>query len=261
MGNLDGYERWLRLRGLSASTVTQRVKWARHRLEEWGTWHRTTVELLDHLDQHDGWTRRTYHSAAVSLYAWMVEVGELEVSPMDGVRRNKSPRPRPNPLSPAEAAAAVAAADGRVAGFLLLGLYAGLRAHEIAKMHGRDITATSLYILGKGGQGAAVPTHPILWDLAQEYPRDGYWFPSPRRGRDFLSTSIVTQSVADHFRSLGMDGSVHRTRSTYATNLLRAGVNLRVIQDLLRHDHLSSTQHYLGVSDTERMDAILRLAG
>lgn len=260
MGELDEYETWLRLKGHAPSTIGQRIKWARLRLEEWGSWDRTTLELMEWLDQYDGWTRWTYHSAAVALYAWRVDVGAVDVSPMDGVRRNRAPKPRPNPLTPAEAAAAVAAASGRLQAFLLLGLYAGLRAHEIAKMHGRDITSTSLYVLGKGGQGAAVPTHPLLWDLAREYPRDGYWFPSPRRNREYVSTALVTQSVADHFRSLRMDGSVHRTRSTYATNLLRAGVNLRVIQDLLRHDNLSSTQHYLGVSDSERLDAILRLS-
>lgn len=261
MGELGEYERWLRLRGLAGSTIQQRVKFARLRLEEWGTWERSTVELMEWLDGYDGWTRWTYHSAAVSLYAWLTESGQCERSPMDGVRRNKCPKPRPNPLTPAESAAAVAAAQGRLQAFLLLGLYAGLRAHEIAKFHGQDINPSTIYVIGKGGQGAAVPTHPILWELAQEYPRDGYWFPSPVRRREYVSTALVTQSVADHFRTLGMDGSVHRTRSTYATNLLRAGVNLRIIQDLLRHDNLSSTQHYLGVSDDERMDAILRLAG
>lgn len=260
MGDVGEYERWLRLRGHAKSTVQQRVKFARLRLEEWGTWDRSTEELLDWLSGYDGWTRYTYHSAALSLYEWLTERGDYAVSPMEGLKRNRCPKPRPNPLSPAEAAAAVAGASGRLQAFLLLGLYAGLRAHEIAKMHGRDITPTCIYVLGKGGQGAAVPTHPLLWELAQQYPRDGYWFPSPMRSREYVSTALVTQSVADHFRSLGMDGSVHRTRSTYATNLLRAGVNLRVIQDLLRHESLQSTQHYLGVSDDERMDAILRLA-
>ena len=61
-------------------------------------------------------------------------------------------------------------------------------------------------------------------------------------------------------REVGLPGSIHRFRATYGTNLLRNGENLRVVQELMRHASLATTQHYLGVSEDEKRDAIGRLA-
>jgi integrase/recombinase XerD len=57
----------------------------------------------------------------------------------------------------------------------------------------------------------------------------------------------------------GIEGSIHRCRHTYATHLLRAGTNVRVVQELLRHKSLTSTQIYTAVSEDERIEGISRL--
>lgn len=143
--------------------------------------------------------------------------------------------------------------------WLLLGLLAGLRRHEVAKIKGADVDENAIYVLGKGGQAAVVPTHPLLWLAAQDMPA-GYWFPSSHRDRPHVSANLVGDVVRRHFRSLGIAGSIHRTRATYGTTLLRNGHNIRVIQGLMRHRSLSSTEHYLGVTEDERVAAINSLA-
>lgn len=261
MDNISGYDRWLRTQSFSQNTIHQRVRFADRLWHRWQTWERSPDELADYLDQYQGWTRATYFGHLCSIYDWLVEAGAVAESPMKDVRTRPRPRPRPRPLSKTELQLVFdTPMEDRTKAFLLLAFLAGLRSHEVAKVHGRDVDQDSIYVLGKGGQGATVPTHPTLWALAQQYPRNGYWFPSPQRHRLHLSTVTVSQVVADHFRGCGIAyGSIHRLRASYGTRLLENGESLPVIQELLRHLSLSSTAHYLGVSDVRKRDAIHRL--
>lgn len=149
-------------------------------------------------------------------------------------------------------------AEGRVRAYVMLALYAGLRAHEIAKIRGEDVTQQAIYVEGKGGQRAMIPTHPALWTLARAHPQTGWWFPS-HSACGHVTTEAVTAGVTRLFRSLGIAGSVHRCRHTYATRLLRGGANVRVVQTLMRHQSLTSTEVYTAVDDDERARAIASL--
>lgn len=48
----------------------------------------------------------------------------------------------------------------------------------------------------------------------------------------------------------------HGLRRTFATSLLKLGVNLRVIQSLLRHSNITTTQKYLGVNESDKQEAV-----
>lgn len=254
------YGDWLHRRGHSHSTIDSRVRFHRARRREWGALDQPAEVLARWLARFSGWTRLTYHTQLVSLYDWLLEEGKVTTNPARMIRRPVAPKARPRPLTELELRLALTSARPQVRSYLMLGYLAGLRAHEIAKMHGRDVDSTSLTVLGKGGQLATVPTHPLLWDLAQYYPRDGFWFPSPAEHREHLCASSVTGAVRGLFRSLGIEGSSHRARHTYATSMLRTGTNLRVIQTLLRHASLETTERYLGVDEDERRAAINSLA-
>jgi integrase/recombinase XerD len=104
-----------------------------------------------------------------------------------------------------------------------------------------------------------LPTHPELWQIAQNYPRRGYWFPSEKAPAGHIDPGTVTRRVTMHFRSLDIDGSSHRNRHGYGTFLLRGGANLRVVQELMRHSSLQTTALYLGVNEDEKVAAIRSL--
>lgn len=259
---LRGYEEWLYGLGLSGNTVDQRISFATRCALEWGTFDVTPGHLGSWLRQFHGWTARTYHIHLSSIYAWLVDTGTLSISPLERIKRPPTPKPRPRPLSWGQLTDllddAQTASDHRLRSFLLLGALAGLRPHEIAQHHGRNIDVSSIRVLGKGGQLATVPTHPVLWTLARDMPADSWWFPSPQRHRDHVSASLVSLRVKQTFTRHGIAGSAHRLRATYGTELQRQGVPLRYIQELLRHRHLASTEHYLGVDQTE-LEAAVRL--
>lgn len=177
----DDYRRWMLERGLSPDTIHQRVSFLERRLADWGGLDVTPGEVAAWLGRYAGWTRRTYLNHLTSIYAWAEDTGRA-TSPIGRYRIVGNPKPKPNPLSETEVGRALGAATGDLRAFLLLGLHAGLRAHEIAKFAGGDITERTIFVLGKGGKPATLPTHPALWALAQQYPCEGLWF-SSRYGR------------------------------------------------------------------------------
>lgn len=257
----DGeYSRWLEGQGLSATTIKIRTKFYRSRLRAWGTWEVPPDVIAAWLSGYTGWSRLTYHSHLSSVYAWLVESGQLVLNPMASIRKPPTPRPRPRPLTDLDLRRAFEAADPRTEAFLALGFYAGLRAFEIAKFHGRDIDEHGVTVLGKGGRRAVLPTHPALWEIAETFPRGGYWFPSPAAHREHILADTVTTRVGALFSSLGLAGATHRARHSYGTSLLRGGANLRVVQELMRHSSLATTAAYLGVDEDERRAAIRGLA-
>lgn len=265
---LARYERWMRAAGWTERTIEQRRQMALRVLDRWPDLSQVaTDDLIDWLSdlgisRRSGeplskWTRATYHSHVRAFFKWLTSTGVIEVNPTiaEHFVRPKPPSGRPKPLTRSEEARALVAARGNVRAWLLLALRQGLRAHEIAKIRGEDVTAEGIYVEGKGGTRATLPCHADIWALAQQYPRHGYWFPG-YRGRAHIQADTVTNGVGRLFRSLGIEGSVHRARHAYATSLLRRGVNIRVVQRLMRHASLATTATYTAVDEDEMRAAV-----
>lgn len=261
--SLDEYAQWMRSWGAATSTITRRLVISeviaqRHPNPETVTAADLTTYLAT--PHFSAWTRATYYGHLRSLFGWLTETERIATDPTTNVRRPRSPAAKPRPLTAQEVANALAAAEDDRRTWLLLGMFAGLRAHETAKIMGQDVTERTLYVRGKGGKDSMLPTHPVLWALAQSYPRVGFWFPSRKAGRDHVCSQTVSSYITRLFDRLGIAGSYHRCRHTYGTNLLRSGANLRVVQDLMRHSSLATTANYLGVDEDERQAAIRGLA-
>ncbi|MDX6307195.1 MAG: integrase/recombinase XerD [Nocardioidaceae bacterium] len=255
---------WLRSWGAADETVRVRLSVLKQGLAVWGDYAAvTTVDLSDWLANPRlaaQWTRVTYYQHVKSFFGWLYDTDRIPVDPTVKLRTPRAPKDLPRPLTPDEAERALAAATGRIRTWLLLGLLAGLRAHEIAKIRGQDVDEGSIFVVGKGGKKAFIPTHPDLWTVAQTYPARGYWFPPTRASKlPHIPSTYVTELVTAHFRSLGIEGSIHRTRHSFATQLLRSGANLRVTQTLMRHESLASTAKYTAVGEEERMIAVRNL--
>jgi len=141
-------------------------------------------------------------------------------------------------------------------------IYAGgLRLLEGARLQVADIDSGRmvLHIHGKGKQDRYVPLPaPILPRLRAYWRthRSPAWvFPAPtRRGlRHSLAHDggpVTRSSLQSAFRravrksGIAKRASVHTLRHSYATHLLEAGVNLRLIQAILGHRSLRTTQIY-----------------
>lgn len=260
---LDQYETYLRSWQASEATIRARMTLARSRFKAWGVdgFTRESVAAFLATDAkgqpRQRWTTATYHGHLTDLCKFLVAAGRLTESPMDEIKRTKRPSKKPRPLSEAEIQRVLSVVDGEVRDWVLLALLAGLRAFEIAKIRGEDFTDEGLYVLGKGSVEATLPCHPDLAEMASRYPASGYWFPGPEDGH--VRSQRISLTVGKLFLSLGIEGSIHRGRHSYGTRLLRAGVNIRVVQRLMRHSSLETTAGYLAVMGDEERDAILLL--
>lgn len=264
---MDRYERWMRSAGRSERTIRQRTRMAGRVLARWPDPGRVEVEdLIDwkasmsHLQR---WTQATYHSDIRAFFKWLHQAGHIIEDP-SASKMIERPRARdgvPKPLSPVEETRALSAAHGNIEAWLLLALRAGLRASEIAGVRGEYVAEDHIIIVGKGDKEAAIPTHPDVWALAQRFPRQGWWFPSPQHD-GHVSGRSVTVLIGRHFRDPAVNipkGSIHRCRHSYATTLLRRGANMRQVQTLMRHSSPATTAIYTAVDEDELRAAILLL--
>lgn len=251
------YAAWMRSWGASPQTIRARRVVAAGRLREWGLDGFTPENARAWLGR-DGlsrWTRATYHAHLSDFCAWLAACELIADNPMEDMRKPGRPHSLPRPLTEADVDRVLEAAKGRTRDWIMLALYAGLRAHEVAKIRGEDVTPDSIYVEGKGGVRASLPTHPELWSMALRYPQRGWWFPSVQTG-GHISAATVSNYVGELFRSLGISGSIHRCRHVYGTRLLRAGVNVRQVQKLMRHASLDTTAVYTAVDEDELRAAI-----
>lgn len=136
----------------------------------------------------------------------------------------------------------------------------GLRLQEGTHIHVRDIDSRRgvLHVRhGKGGKDRYVPLPERTVELLREYwvtHRNPVWmFPSEGRAHVELkiSTEPMHKSTVQHaFRAalketrINKAASVHTLRHSWATHLLEAGVNLRLIQEYLGHSSPATTSVY-----------------
>lgn len=252
----EAYCHWLLAQRISQETVIARNNFLRRVRDEIGDPATVTApEIAAWLAPRSGWTLSSYFSAVRSVMTFMHETGRRPDHPMSAMRRPPRPKSRPKPFTDDEVQLILTSARREHRVQLELGLYLGLRAHEVAKFEGQDVTARWTRVLGKGGKVATLPTHPVVLERAQEYPRSGLWFPTSS-GAGHVRGDWISTKTSRLLERLGMEGSFHRCRATFGTRLLRNGVNIKVVQELMRHDSLESTQHYLGTDVDELSDAI-----
>ncbi len=148
-------------------------------------------------------------------------------------------------------------------------LYAsGLRVSELvnARLENLDLDAHMIRVTGKGNKMRLVPVgakacEAIALYLAKERPQSvgkktGSEVFLSNRGTK-LSTVRIWQIVKDCARLAGIDLNVypHLLRHSFATHLLSNGADLRIIQELLGHADISTTQIYTHV-DQSRLKAV-----
>jgi integrase/recombinase XerD len=212
-------------------------------------------------------------AAVRSFHRFLVMEGEASADPAEGVARPRVPRNLPRPLSVEEVAALVAAPgdDGPVAlrdRAILETLYgAGLRISELVALDVDDVDLDegSVRAVGKGSKERIVPLGRYAVRALQAYltrtrpsltgPRSrGAMFLNRRGGR--LTRQGCTNIIKATARRAGIRKRVtpHMLRHSFATHLLEGGADVRVVQELLGHASLATTQIYTLVTKDRLRD-------
>jgi len=140
---------------------------------------------------------------------------------------------------------------------LLMTTYAaGLRLSEVTHLRVADIDSQRMMIRvrqGKGQKDRDVMLSPTLLELLRLYwgiERPKTWLFPGRTPEEPVSLVAVQRACRRAGRDAGLTKTVtvRMLRHCFATHLLEAGTNVRVIQTLLGHRSLSTTQRYTYVS-------------
>lgn len=207
------------------------------------------------------------------FFGFLIDEGLREDDPSPALPRPATRRPLPKILSHAEietlfARAELEAASGRPRAVRMLALLellygSGLRATELVSLHAsavpRDVPF--LTVTGKGGQARMVPVSRRAGEaLGQWLPlreADSPWL-FPSRGKH-LTRIRLFQLLKELAGRAGLNPekvSPHVLRHAFATHLLEGGADLRVLQTLLGHADIATTQIYTHV-DAARLVALV----
>lgn len=169
------------------------------------------------------------------------------------------PRKLPIVLSFEEVSAILASAPGpglKYRAALGIGYGAGLRASEVTNLKVRDIDSDRMLIhveRGKGGKDRDVMLSPSLLELLRDYWREarpqGWLFPGQSRVEPLSPRSLNRAfNSAKRMAGIKKPATLHSLRHSFATHLLEADTDVRVIQVLLGHAKLTTTARYTHVA-------------
>lgn len=210
--------------------------------------------LLHLVEQKTSWTYfNQTRSALRFLYRTTLKRGWVD----DGVVCARTPRKLPVVLSLDEVAQLFAAIKNFKHRAILMTAYAaGLRLSEVVALRAEDIDSRRMVLRvrqGKGRKDREVMLSPRLLDVLRLYWRvvrpGGYLFPGRDPDRP-ISHSAVQRACRAALRRSGLTKRIspHSLRHSFATHLLEAGTDVRTIQILLGHSHLSTTARYTHIS-------------
>lgn len=213
-------------------------------------------------------------SSLKGFYQYLVRENHISRNPVALIEAPKRGRPLPKSLTEADVELLLSAPDvntdlGLRDRAMLELLYAsGLRVSELVELEMSQINLAAgiVKVFGKGAKERLVPMGEVAQNWLQQYLKQarpqllaaassGVLFPS-QRGQ-MMSRQNFWYRIKQHGLTAGISKplSPHVVRHAFATHLLNHGADLRVIQMLLGHSDLSTTQIYTHVA-TQRLQKL-----
>jgi len=250
------------VRNYSKKTIEAYVWWVALFAKHFGR----SPELLGPEDVHEFqvWLQASRRSSwsgfnqAMSALRFLYRevLGRAEM--VERLRYMRRERQVPVVLSPDEVSALLAMIGGLEARMILTTIYAcGLRLGEALRLRPGDIDAERGMIWvrrGKGHKDRCVTLSPVLLELLRGWwraERPTLWlFPSRRDSSRPCDASTVQRAIHEAARAAGIDKPVSpRTlRHSFATHAMEAGTPMRVIQTVLGHRSIRTTEIYTHVT-------------
>lgn len=151
---------------------------------------------------------------------------------------------------------------------LTLFLNCGMRLAELVGINITDIKGDTIVVVGKGGKErtiylnnaclSAIESYmKVRKKMSPEYKDRNAFFLSERNTR--ISRRTVQYTVEKYVKKLGLDShkyTTHKLRHTAATLMHQSGVDVRVLQEILGHKQLSTTEIYTHIDNKELRSAV-----
>ena len=270
---MDGFETYIRTElCLTQETLSAYTRDAKEFLDFSGT-QKLTAQLVETFMGHlynRGYKPATIRRKCMSircLYHHFISLGLLSSQAVDMIDPIRIDRRTPNALDSKAVDTLVAAVGKRLparrttnvrrdVAIILIMYHSGLRVSELCRLDIKDINLDKreIRVHGKGGRERIVPTTPRCVEAIKSYINFD---------RQSKTTAVFVKSngqrttrraVSDMVMSLSRRAGVkhttaHMLRRSCATELMNRDLDLELVQALLGHQHLSTTQTYLAVDN------------
>ncbi len=203
------------------------------------------------------------------FFRFLAERGFIKSDPAEKLPLPRLPQSLPQPLSPPDIEKLLAAPSGkdplslRDRAILELLYASGLRISELcqARLEYLDLDEGIIRVTGKGNKTRLVPVGQSALNALSDYINAGRpQLLSPKSGAAIflsvrghpLTPARIWQLVQAYSKQASLPTAVHphQLRHSFATHLLRGGADLRIIQEMLGHASIATTQIYTQVDRT-----------
>jgi len=206
-------------------------------------------------------------SSIRSFYSWLEETGMIPLNPASGIRTPSGSRSMPHALPVESVSSMIEVWKGdnplsaRNRALMEIAYGSGLREGELISLTVDRLSLDDMWVrpLGKGSKERMVPlSEPSVhwlgiyvdkWRNMLRSSRSGKTVFLTRNGNP-LSRMTVWNIVSISGKKTGLSHRVHphTLRHSFATHLLEGGADLRIVQELLGHSDIRTTEIYTSVS-------------
>lgn len=192
-----------------------------------------------------------------SFYFWLMEEDILNSNPFSWLDTPKRNRILPKVLSQNEVRSLYGLVTVPLEALVLELLYAcGLRVSEVLSLQWQHIELQSdhLKVMGKGNKARLIPLAPATRHVLEDHryrqgsPSRKAWVVSNDGSTPPPTRKAVWEWTQRWGEALGKRFSPHSLRHSFATHLLENGADLRIVQELLGHSDVVTTQIYTHLS-------------
>lgn len=209
-------------------------------------------------------------SSLKSFYNYLCKNSVIDLNPTLYLEAPKNPKRLPVNLSLEESIKLLQSIDGpykeRNYAIITLFLNCGLRLSELVGINLSSINGNVLRIVGKGNKERIVYLNQSCVDALSEYLKVRPEIESKDRNAMFISREgrrisrrMVQTLVENYIKKSGLDPeiySTHKLRHTAATLMYQNGVDVRILQEILGHENLGTTQIYTHISNKQVENAL-----
>jgi integrase/recombinase XerD len=204
-------------------------------------------------------------AAAKSFFKFLTDEHKVEINPTENIASLKVGRALPKPISVAQARRLLdepnkgTTPEAKRDKAMLELLYAsGMRVSELVALDVEHVDTKGGFVrcIGKGNKERMIPVYPRASQATAEYisearpkivqhnVKEKALFLNVRGER--LTRQGLWQILKGYAKSAGIDVEVtpHTLRHSFATHMLNGGADLRMVQELLGHANISTTQVY-----------------
>ena len=240
--------------------------------EDLGQFDRDTVrEFLYHGREHLNWSARTfriYWQYLKTFFDWAESEAYVRTNPLNGIAKPPVPKTLPRCLTKDQALKFLTHARWvewtfrlepvRNESIVAFFLYTGIRLQELIDLEESEVNLHSNEACirkGKGQKDRVVALHPRLRPLLRAYAetkaQHGHpsrWFFNSVRSPGKLTPKNVQQVFLRISQKSGVKVTPHMLRHTFGRRCVEENVNMRVIQTMMGHADITTTEVYTHVS-------------